>query len=100
VLTAVDSDKRLALLLGSLLVDDRASHAVVLVYRSWSKGDGSETHTVQSGVAEIPVVDLLGSNGFTVRGRRRRIELAGTAPAAVAAHHPFTRDPPFDYTFR
>ena len=94
MLTAGQSDECLPLLLGGLFIDNGAPHAVALVYRTGPPNDGSETHAVQPSVAEISVVDLPRSSGFTLPGRRERIELAGTAPAAVAAHHLFTCDPP------
>jgi hypothetical protein len=64
MLTAVKSDQCLALLLGGLFVDDRAPHAIALVYRSRKPVEASETHRVQSGVAEISVADLTRYQGF------------------------------------
>src|SRR4029450_4129128 len=90
MLTAVESDQRVALLLAGLFVDNRAPHAVALMYRSRPPIKASETHTVQSGVATISAPNLPPYKGFAVPGRRQRIELAGTAPAAIAVTHFFT----------
>jgi hypothetical protein len=97
MLTALQSGQCLALIRGRPFVDDRAPHAVALVYRTRPPDDGSKTHVVQPGVAEISLVDLPCSSGFTLPSCRQRIELARTAPAAVAAHHFFTCDPPFSF---
>jgi hypothetical protein len=97
MLTAGQSDECLPLLLGGLFIDNGAHHAVALVYRTGPPDDLSETYAFQPAVTEISVVDLPCSSGFTLPGRRERIELAGTTPIAVAAHHLFTCDPPFDF---
>ena len=97
MLTAIESDQRVALLLAGHFVNDRAPHAVALMYWSRPPIKAGETHAVQSGVAKISVVNLPRCKGFAVPGRRQRIELAGTAPAAIAVSHFFTCDPPFDF---
>src|SRR6201993_2092932 len=97
MLTALQSGQCLALIRGRPFVDDRAPHAVALVYRARPPDDGSKTHVVQPGVAEVSLVDLPCSSGFTLPSCRQRIELARTAPAAAAAHHFFTCDPPFSF---
>jgi len=58
MLAAVQSNQCLALLLAGLFVDDRAPHAVALMYRSGPPVKASETHAVQSGIAKISVADL------------------------------------------
>jgi hypothetical protein len=98
MLAAGQSDHYLSLLRSGLFIDNRAPHAVALVYRTRQPDYAGETNTVQPGVAEISLVDLTCSNAFTSPSRRQRIELAGTAPIAVAAHDLFTRDPPFDFS--
>jgi hypothetical protein len=56
MLTAVQRNQRLALLLGSLFVDNRTPHAVALMYRSRPPIKTSETHAAQLGVSKISVV--------------------------------------------
>jgi hypothetical protein len=58
MLTAVQRNQRLALLLGSLSVDNRAPQTVALMYRSRPPVKARETHAVQSGVAKISVANL------------------------------------------
>jgi hypothetical protein len=84
MLTAIESDQRVALLLTGLFVDCRAPHAVALRYRSQPPVGASETHAAQLGVAKISVANLSRYNGFAMPGRRQRIELARTAPVAIA----------------
>jgi hypothetical protein len=79
ILTAVESNQRVALLLACLFVDNRAPHAVALKYRSRPPIKASETHSVQSGIAKISVSNLPRYKGLAVPGRRHRIKLAGTA---------------------
>ena len=58
MLTAVESDERVALLPAGLFVDNRTPHAIALMYRSWPPIKASETNAVQLGVAKIAVVNL------------------------------------------
>jgi hypothetical protein len=46
MLATIESDQRVALLLTGLFVDDRAPHAVALMYRSRPPIKASETHAV------------------------------------------------------
>src|SRR5258708_12695652 len=80
MLTAGQSDKCLPLLLGGLFIDNGAPHAVALVYRTGPPNDGSETHAVQPSVAEISLVDLPRSSGFTMPSRRNPLYPPGTTP--------------------
>ena len=97
MVTVGQRNQCLSLLVGGLFIDNGAPYAVALVYRAGPSDYTGETNTVQPGVAEISLVDLICSDAFTSPSRRERIELAGTAPIAVAAHHLFTCDPPFAF---
>src|SRR5258708_33130511 len=92
MLTAGQSDDCLPLLLGGLFIDNGAPHAVAVVYRTRPPDGCSKTQAFQPNVAEISIIDLPCSSGFTLPSGRERIELAWIAPVAVAADHLFSFD--------
>ncbi len=94
MLTAVESDQRLTLLLGGLFIDDRAPQAIALMDRSRPPVKASETYPILSGVPKISVADQAPEKRFAATMRRERIELARTAPGAIAAPELFACDPP------
>jgi hypothetical protein len=96
MLAAFDGDQRVPLLLGGLLVDDHAPYAVALMYRSRPPVNAREHHAVQPGIGEITIGDQARYKGFAAPRCRQCVELARTAPVAIAARKLLTCDTPSD----
>ena len=82
--SADDRPKRLELLVARLLVDERDRLAAALVDRAWPVREDGEGQTVERHVAEAAGLDVPRPTALAVALRRTSVDVAGTAPVAVA----------------
>src|SRR5260370_18323068 len=79
---------------GRPFVDDQLQSAVALVDRAGKRDQLREPHPVEAGVAEPALADLPRDQCQALAMRRIGLELARTAPIAIAAADLITSDPP------